>query len=398
MSNWAKLQEDLTGLPVAKRAKHGIHFQKGADEFVANFSGKPCHHFADGIWKPIDTALLATADGWFSSPHSDVIIHPDGRVKVKHSNYQQFTKLPSAKAGKLVGDRIIREFPGGEQHLIMKEDGFREEIHVFKPTFPLEKFIAKTYGTLPSHYKAHPITAEDAEGNVYEFKGNVVEFGAWLDKAVFPVIIDPDFTSQPAEAVAQDTFINMDAKDTSYQNWTTLNFRNYTSTYEALIPLLKFDVSSIPTGVTISSATLSTTRRNNATRTSQIIYHRILSGNDGWIEACTWNYAIPTSQAWAGSAGALTSGTDYASAALGTQIITTGDLSGLQYDTILDTTEVGYMVANNYGFLGHYYRSDIVQFASSGDSTASARPKLAITYSSGGIPKHFMHYQRMRSL
>ena len=28
MANWSRLQEQLTGLPVAKRAKYGIHFQK----------------------------------------------------------------------------------------------------------------------------------------------------------------------------------------------------------------------------------------------------------------------------------------------------------------------------------------------------------------------------------
>ena len=397
MANWALLQEQLTGLPVAKRARYGIHFRRGS-EIEAHFVGKPCHFQENGIWKPIDTALLATADGWYSSPHSDVVIHPDGRVRVKGSDYQQFTELPSAKAGKLVGDRVIREFPGGEQHLIMTENGFREEIHVFKPTFKIEKFIAKTTGRLPHKYQSHPITAQDAEGNTYEFTGNVAEFGAWLDKAVYPVVIDPDLVLQPAEAAAQDTYINMGAKDKAYATSTTLNARKYTSSYEALIPLLKFDLSSIPTGANISSATLSTTRRNNATRTSQIVYHRILSGNDGWVEACTWNYAVPTTQAWAGSAGALTSGTDYAAAALGTQIVTNGELSGLQYDTILDTTEVGYMVANNYGFLAHYYEGDIVFFASSSDSTASARPKLAITYTSGGVPKQFMHYQRLRSL
>ena len=29
MANWARLQEQLTGLPVVKRAKHSIHFDKG---------------------------------------------------------------------------------------------------------------------------------------------------------------------------------------------------------------------------------------------------------------------------------------------------------------------------------------------------------------------------------
>ena len=71
MANWAKAQEDLTGLPVAKRARHGIHFQKGA-EIEAHFTGKPAHYLDGGLWKPIDTGLLATADGGYSSYISDV--------------------------------------------------------------------------------------------------------------------------------------------------------------------------------------------------------------------------------------------------------------------------------------------------------------------------------------
>ncbi len=397
MSNWAALKEKEYGLPVHKRARYGIHFDRGGGEILAEFTGKPCHYLDNGLWKPIDTALLPTADGWYSSPHSDVVIHPDGRVRVRNSDYQQFTGLPSAKAGRLDGDKIIREFPGGEQHLIMKEDGFREEIHVFKPTFPLERFIAKTTGKLPGKYRANPITAQDAEGNVYEFKGNMVEFGSWLEKAIYPVVIDPDFVLQPAEAEAQDTYIAIAAPNNQYSTMNVINFRGYLRA-DAIIGLLSFDLSSIPSGATVLSAVLTTQLVYNQLRTSQIIYHRILSGNNGWIEACTWNYAIPTTQAWAGSAGALTSGTDYDPAALGTQIITAGDLSGSQYNTSLDTTEVEYMISNNYGFLGHYYEADVVTFASSNYGTASARPKLSITYSAGGVPKHFMYYQRLRSL
>ena len=81
MANWAKLQEDITGLKVVKRAKHSIHFDKGNGEIVANFSGAPCHFLDGKIWKPIDTKLLLLSDGFYGCPHSDVKIHKDGRVK-----------------------------------------------------------------------------------------------------------------------------------------------------------------------------------------------------------------------------------------------------------------------------------------------------------------------------
>ena len=41
MANWAKLQEDTVGLPLFKRAKHGIHFKQNDGSILANFSGKP---------------------------------------------------------------------------------------------------------------------------------------------------------------------------------------------------------------------------------------------------------------------------------------------------------------------------------------------------------------------
>jgi len=199
MANWAKLQEDTIGLPVYKRAKHGIHFQRSDGQIQANFSGKPCHYLDSGLWKPIDTRLLKLPDGFYGCAHSPVRVHADGRVKVTGSDYAQFTKLPGSPIGKADGDRIIREFAGGYQELFVTEDGFREVITVLKPTFPLEKFIGKSSGKLPSAYKANPQTAMDANGDMYVITADTKAFGGWLDKAVYPVVIDPDFAGGAAD-------------------------------------------------------------------------------------------------------------------------------------------------------------------------------------------------------
>lgn len=413
MANWAKLQEDLTGLPVAKRAKYGIHFQKG-DQIEAHLVGKPCHFQENGIWKQIDTALLATADGWYSSPHSDVIIHPDGRVRVKNSDYQQFTKLPSAKAGKLAGDKIIREFPGGEQHLIMKEGGFREEIHVFKPTFPLEKFIAKTTGNLPSKYKAHPITAEDAEGNSYEFMGDVAAFGAWLDKAVYPVVIDPDISI--TTGAGADTYI---ANHTNgvVPNWnfgaatTVITSNNATYTKKSLF---RFDISSI-SAVAVATAAALKLYSSGTTNAQTFSVYKISDANGDWIEGTAtgatqtgspcWNYKAyhaSTPTAWAGSAGLSAAGTDFINTVLATKTLSSGigDTDLLEIPFGVDGLAVlqdWFGDATNNGLLMWSSAAD-ENFHSGEATTESYRPVLSITYTASGIaiPVAQYYYNRLR--
>lgn len=409
MANWAALQEQLVGKPVFKRAKHGIHFQNNDGSITANFSGKPCHFQDNGIWKPIDTALLATPDGWYSSPHSDVVIHPDGRVRVKGSDYQQFTKLPSAKKGVLDGDKIVRTFPGGEQHLIMKEDGFKEEIHVFKPKFPIEKFIAKTSGSLPSKYKAHPITAEDAEGNTYEFTGDVKEFGAWLDKAVYPVVIDPDFNI--TDGVGADTFVSSVNATNNYGIYPWLLTRNNT-----IVQLMRFDLSSVPSTAVCSAAKLAIYPSSNEGSATYNIY-QITDENGDWIEGTKggatagsgepcWNAKKAdgsggVTEAWAGSAGLKTAGTDYIDTVIATAT------SALTGNTAFEIpfNESGLAVlqswfgdATNNGFI--LVSENEVFFYSGENATTAYRPILTVTYEvpASGIPKHFMHYQRLRSL
>jgi len=263
MANWAKLQEQLTGLPVVKRAKHSIHFDKGNGQIVANFSGKPCHYQdTDGLWKPIDTRLLLGADGFYGCPHSPVKVKPDGRVKVTGSDYSQFSELPGRPIGRVDGDKIVREFPGGYQELFVTEDGFREVITVIKPTFPIEKFLARQSGTLPSIYKAHARTAVDANGDMFEITSDTKAFGNWLNKAAYPVTIDPDFAGASGDhTIYADDAVYATAHATADKEIT---FDLYTGQmlsgglYYVYRSVLGFDTSSIGTN-TISQVNLKLT-------------------------------------------------------------------------------------------------------------------------------------------
>ena len=143
MANWVKdflkQNPDIATYPVVKRDAHSIHFDMGNGKRLAQFTGAPIHYLDGGEWKPIDTTPVMGADGWYGAPGLKVKIHPDGRVRVKDSDYEQFIELPGNPKGVVEGDTIVRSFTGGKQYLHITETGFREEIVITKKTFPFEK-------------------------------------------------------------------------------------------------------------------------------------------------------------------------------------------------------------------------------------------------------------------
>lgn len=216
MANWVSdfltRNPDMARLPIVKRAKHGIHFQQGSD-IIAHFTGKPCHYLDGGTWEPVDTSLLPTSGGFYGSPHSDVLIHSDGRVAISGTNYQQYTSLPNSPIGLLDKDRIIREFVGGRQYLWMKEDGFKSEIVLdYLPDLTGAKaaaYFASIVGTLPTKYQMMNTVLIDANRNIFIYTGDNAAAKAWLTNAVYPVTIDPDF-------VANTNDTQVDGGGTSY--------------------------------------------------------------------------------------------------------------------------------------------------------------------------------------
>ena len=406
MANWARLQEQLTGLPVVKRAKHSIHFDKGNGEIVANFSGAPCHYQdTDGLWKPIDTKLLLLPDGFYGSPHSDVKIHKDGRVKA--GGYQQKSALVAAKEGVVDGDKIVREFKFGTQYLYMKEDGFRQETVITRPptTAEAKYLIASESGELPSKYKRSDITAVDADGAVHEFV-NLGQFKKWLDAAAYPVTIDPDFSVQPDATDGADTHITSWSAYRDFNYGIAINIQTYPTGVDTNRSLIRFDISDIPSGATVSAGTLGLYQTTTQTgKTAK--FHRALvqwyEGNkngaalDAGVDGSTWNYRNNNgSVAWEGGAGGA-AGSDWATGATDTETINNGSVT-----TFDITADCAYWVANPSSNFGGWVLGDsatYLRFASSEFAIESYRPVLTVTYTAGsaGVPKHFLHYARLRS-
>jgi hypothetical protein len=380
MANWAKLQEDLVGLPVAKRAKHGIHFKKGANEFVANFSGKPCHYEDGGIWKPIDTKLVLLPDGFYGCPHSKVKVHPDGRVAVAGTDYAQRVELPSAKTGLADGDKLIREFSFGKQEMRITENGYRSEITLNRiPTLKeARKLIASESGTLSKEYLKRLTTATDANGDTHTFT-TLTAFRTWLASAKFPVVIDPDF----AGGTGNDQTIYSDDANYATAHATgdkAIAADLYTGqmlsggVYYVYRSVLSFDTSSIDDGQAISQVNLKMT------------VHYEQSATDFDVQIVKYDWAGIT------NIDTLFDGVLAATADDNIFCNTAGKSAGSQYTSgNLSTTWVSKTGTTYYGLRSSL---DVAETAPSGNDrfvlydeeavTESYRPVLTVTYTAAG--------------
>ena len=412
MANWAKLQEQLTGLPVVKRDKHSIHFAKGDGEIVANFSSKPCHYEENGVWKPIDTGLLLAGDGFYGCPHSDVKIHKDGRVKA--GGYQQKSTLVNAKEGVVDGDRIVREFEFGTQYLYMTEDGFRQETVITRPPTTQEaKFlIATETGELPSKYKRSDITAVDADGEVHEFV-NLGQFKKWLDAAAYPVTIDPDFAGGTA-----DCHIGCTNWPPNITSWTTarntsqgydatgnvmfvMAALSHTDKYRAMRGYVLFDTSSIGAGSTVTQSNLKMVITEGyipgvpATFDVQIVKY-------DWSEfAADLTNATKRETAYDGCLAGTADDSIWKTITTATMTLNTVFASGnLSTDWVSKTGTTYYGLRHSDDFANNTPTAiEYIGLATSNHATESYRPVLSVTYTAGstGVPKHFLHYARLRS-
>lgn len=393
MANWSLLQEQLTGLPVAKRAKHGIHFQRPDGLIEANFTGKPCHYQDGGLWKPIDTRLIQLPDGWYGAPHSDVRIHPDGRVKVEGTNYQQRTELPTAQTGLADDNRIVRRFAFGEQSLFMTEDGFRSEITLNRiPTLAeAKKLLASESGALPGKYQKHDITAIDAEMNTHIYS-TLAAFRTWLASAKFPVVIDPDFGGgttdrwgygHNADYATARTAAN--DYDTGSQSAPCGQYKVLNSEYHVWTSLLLFNTSSIEDGQDIVQTNLNLTAVSDDSDTdSDIVIVKYDWTGVGWqgYQAAFCSGTLDNA-IWRNTSG-MSINTRYASGNLDTAWVSkTGTTyyivgSGKHYN---NTAPTGY---------------EHISIAFADHTTEAYRPVLTALYTAAGCPVQSMYYIKQR--
>lgn len=393
MSNWAKLQEDTIGLPVFKRAKHGIHFKRADGLIQAEFTGKPVHYNDAGVWKPIDTKLLSVGNGWYGCPHSDVIIHPDGRVAV--GAYVQKAALISPGTAQVDGDKIVREFSGGRQILrITERGGFRQEIVLEKmPDLKQVASLVDTVsGTLPTKYIASALSVKEADKEQVAI-ANATALKAYLESAKYPVLIDPDFNVQPDPTDGKDTWLYSGNQNDYGVNTNLASGGGFSTSRRTLI---QFNVSSIASGSTITTAVISLyCNDNGSVNPANHSMHRMLvqwyEGNsngsgDSTINNSTWLYRDKYGDGitWTDATGGGKSGSDFAATATGTTAVGSKD-NWYDFDIMADVAAWVAGTATNYGNLlkgdlendtneyRYWYSSDYT-------TDTSLRPKLAVTY------------------
>ena len=265
MSNWIAdfltLNPSCSSLPVCKQDRFSIHFQRPDGLIEAHFTSMPMHfQDIDGLWKPLDTKLLPMSGGFYGAPGLDYVFHPDGRVKI--GDFQHQVELPNKAVGKVDGDKIIRDFPGGQHIMFAMENGYREEIVLTKP-MSCKSLVPKQTGELSTRFFQHPMLAVDIIGQEFVYLGDPSSFDAWLEKAFYPVILDPDFTESTNDgyvrgrdadySTARNTSQAFDASFTYFR----LGQQFLSTLYYLWRDYLKFDTSSIGAGTTIAQVNLS---------------------------------------------------------------------------------------------------------------------------------------------
>lgn len=205
-------------------------------------------------------------------------------------------------------------------------------------------------------------------------------------------VVDPTLTIQPDATAGIDTWLEKNAPDANTGMDTKLQL-----TPEESAParaLLKFDVSSIPSGAVIFSGVFSIWNQSSTAYSNAFELNNILAANSAWTESdATWNYALASSVRWAGDVGAdggadagcSVSGIDYDATLLGSFTIAADAPADTENQCNLTPSKLTAWLTSNYGFLFSEPSNYQYQFRSSDYGTAAYRPKLTIVYTLPGI-------------
>jgi len=220
----------------------------------------------------------------------------------------------------------------------------------------------------------------------YDYSGGYVEFGGDLSAAVLPITIDPTFTDGYGGDVTTyiDTYIAVAYPTTNYGTDTYLWEGYYDSTEWSSRSLLKFDLSSIPSGATVTNATLSLYNPPNTDYSSNISTYAVYRQKRAWVESeATWNI-YSTGNNWSTAGGFHAD--DCEQDAIGTREMSASESSGYKSWDLTDS-KVQEWISGSFTNNGILIKAtteaneNCYGFRSSDYDLTGYRPKLVVEYS-----------------
>lgn len=422
MANWVKdfLEEnpEAAARKITKRTRSGLHLAGEGKRRTAFISGAPVHFFdgARRAWREIDTELRQDGAGLLGGEGIPIRMSLDGEARLERLGYRQraarvgiyadgeFTEFARLGRGRVHRDRVVRESGALRYESILLPNGLREELR-------LEEYPAKLDGPggalfaieslLPGRRFPDGLVEEakigdfhfrqgwarDAEGaQVPVMRWALTRGGlqrvysgvplAWLQEAVHPVVVDPDFSGDTADAMIEGPNISTSSVVSNGTSLVAVGGRTYGGSTHVWRSYLKFDTSSIGAGSMVDQVNLRMMPENINAYVSWVIYVRRFDwgaydplSNANREAAWDGLYSSPNDSSLATQADPP--GTHVTSGNLSTSWV---NKSGATYYGLWNNQE-GYPFPNNQGAQHVYYVSE--------SGTPSYRPLLIVEYTLG---------------
>ncbi len=207
---------------------------------------------------------------------------------------------------------------------------------------------------------------------------------AWVQSAVFPIVLDPTLTLQPDATAGLDTWL---WSSSPTANWGTYHELWIGRDASAVLThaLMKFDLSSLDGTETFSAVTFTLVgaTADFTVPTTLSVYRALRTWTEG---GATWNTYDGTNN-W-GTAGAEHTTSDREATTIGAYAIPSGGNPGTLNIALSPTSKAALDAGN--GWVLRLTETDSSGdrriFHSSDEATAGSRPTLVIDYTAGGNP------------
>jgi len=220
--------------------------------------------------------------------------------------------------------------------------------------------------------------------------------------STFGRVLSPTFQPKSqAAASAGGTYTFSASDDTYLVSANNSNYGMYPSvvigTTSTRRSLFRFKLNSIPSGATCSAAKITLTVSATYWTACTFSIYQIASANGDWIQGTksnseaavgdpTWNYKKYATDAWAGSAGMSTAGTDYVDTVIGSYTSSGQMNAGTVFEipfnaTGLNVVKSWFGQASNSGISIFMNGTSTSNVHSKEATTESYRPYLTVTYS-----------------